>query len=219
MKPPAETLHLGDCEKGMRKVKKESVDLIFTDPPYIAEMWEEAYKILAKGAFRVLKPGGFCITYCPQYRLASVMDIMRDAGLEYFWIIPQLCLSDKTSMVHQRKAICLHKPILVFSKPPMTKPPRAFADVVRGKRQKSFHPWQQSIHDALGIISRFADPGQLLADPFTGSGTSLLAAQCLGLRIIGWEIQEETYHKAVYRLQQQPLTLSSFPAALVGEEV
>lgn len=212
-----ETLHHGDCEKGMRKLKKESVDLIFTDPPYIAEMWEQAYTILAKGAFRILKPGGFCITYCPQYRLDSVMDIMRDAGLVYFWIIPQLCLSDKTAMVHPRRAICLHKPILVFSKPPIKKPPRAFVDVVRGKRQKAYHPWQQSIHDALGVISRFADSGQLLADPFTGSGTSLLAAQLLGLRIIGWEIKQETYQTAIGRLQQQPLTLSTFLAAPVGE--
>lgn len=158
----------------------------------------------------MLKPSGFCFTYCPQYRLDSIMDIMRGTGLQYYWIIPQLELSQSTALVHQRNAICLHKPILVFSKPPMVKAPRVFCDVVRGKRQKAYHPWQQSIHDALGILSRFGEPGQLLFDPFAGSGTSLLAAKLLGLRYLGFEIEKATYEKALCRLQQRPPDLTTF---------
>lgn len=203
-------LHLMDCAKGMKKIRKGSIDLIFTDPPYISDLWEEAYTKLGTGAMRILKPSGFCITYTPQYRLPSILKIMEGSGLEYFWIVPQLQLSQCTALVHQRNAICLHKPILIFSKPPMVKPPRVFVDVVRGKRQKEYHAWQQSIHEVLGIVSRFADPGQLLCDPFTGSGTSLLAAKLLGLRWIGFENNEDTYKIALMRLEQQPLDLSSF---------
>jgi len=58
-----------DCAEGLRALEAGSVDIIFTDPPYIAAMYEEAYGILAEHGARVLRPGGWLITYAPQYHL------------------------------------------------------------------------------------------------------------------------------------------------------
>ena len=136
-------LHLMDCKIGLRRLPPGSVDHIFTDPPYVADQWEEAYGILAKAAPRILRPSGFCLTYAPQLRLPEIINMILDEGLLWYWIIPQLNLGKSTALVHQRNAICLHKPILVFQKPPERKTPLVFADVVRSLRQKAFHPWQQ----------------------------------------------------------------------------
>jgi len=208
-----------DCEEALKGIFPESIDIIFTDPPYVVDQWEEAYNTLADIAQRVLKPSGFLFTYIPQYRLDAVLDIIRARGLLYYWIIPQLNLGKDTGVVHVRNAICLHKPILVFQKPPMKKAPKIFADVIRSKKQKQYHPWQQSIHDVLGLLSRFCnDPEKsfgkdIVLDPFAGTGTTLLAAQLLGLDWIGFENDPDTHKIALSRMEQKPLDLYSFKPA------
>ncbi len=217
-----QVVHLGDMETLGKEIPDESVDMIFTDPPYIKELYEMAYAGLATLAARVLKPHGFLITYAPQTHLDEIMDILRYTHesttqkriLQYFWIISSLNEGRSTAKNHQRNAICLHKPILIFQKAddgtPLKGSHRCFADVVRGKKQKAFHPWQQSIHDVLGIISRFMVPGEILLDPFAGTGTSLKAANLLGMDWIGFEIDPKTHAIAVRELQQQPLGLQAF---------
>jgi hypothetical protein len=228
--PPApNTLYLEDNKDLTARMAPESVDLIFTDPTYLKdpvidgiEQWERAYVALNRIAGKVLKPSGFLFTYAPQAHLLDIMEILaygssdqimcptKGCALDFFWIIPSLNLSQSTAKNHKHNAICLHKPILVYQKPPFKSPSKCFADVVRGKRQKAYHPFQQSIHDVLGIISRFMEPGQVLYDPYTGTGTSLKAAKLLGLQWIGCEIDPKTHAIAVRELQQEPITLFSF---------
>ena len=212
---------LGDMNEIGKRVPDEAVDVICTDPPYIKELYEQAYADLAALASRVLKPYGFLFTYAPQTHLDEIMDLLRFStdgrqkeGLRWFWIIESLNEGQSTAKNHQRNAICLHKPILVFQKVPpgenIRGARRCFADVVRGKRQKRYHPWQQSIHDVLGIISRFMVPGEILLDPFAGTGTSLIAGQLLGMEVVGFEMDPKTHAIAIRELQQQPVDLQAF---------
>lgn len=206
---------LGDMEEEGKRVPDQSVDAIFTDPPYVKELWENAYSELAMLAARVLKPGGFLFTYAPQAHLAEIMDLLRystpmDEGLSFFWIIQSLN-TGQVAKDHKHNALCLHKPILVFQNGSDVKGARrCFADVVRGLKQKRFPPWQQSVHDVLGIIDRFMVPGEILLDPFAGWGTSLIAANLLGMEWVGFEIEPDRQRTATERLQQQPITLGAF---------
>jgi site-specific DNA-methyltransferase (adenine-specific) len=43
-------------------------------------------------------------------------------------------------------------------------------------------------------------PGQLVCDPFTGSGTTALACKQLGLNYVGWEINKTHYETALKRV-------------------
>jgi site-specific DNA-methyltransferase (adenine-specific) len=216
-----DTLHLGDMVELGERIPDESVDVIFTDPPYLKDLYQNAYARLAVLAARVLKPHGFLFTYAPQTHLDDIMDILRysrlggqEQNLQYFWVIESLNSGAQTAKNHQRNAICLHKPILVFQKAPEGMPlkgaRRCFADVVRGLRQKQFHPWQQSVHDVLGIISRFCVSGDIVLDPYAGTGTTLKAANLLGLNWIGFEIDQKTHAIAVREMQQKPIGLFSF---------
>lgn len=199
-----------DCAEGLRALEAGSVDLIFTDPPYIAAMYEEAYGILAEHGARVLRPGGWLITYAPQYHLPEVIQILGESGLEYYWTIAQTNRSNANTVVYPRGVMVMWKPILVYAKPPIERPPRAFCDLVSGKRMKQHHPWEQSIHEALALLSRFAAPGNLVVDPFAGSGTILLAAKLLGLQYIGFEIDPAAHQMALERMQQVPIVLFDY---------
>lgn len=201
-----------DCAEGLQAIESESVDIIFTDPPYLAAMYEQAYGILAEHGPRVLRPGGWLITYAPQYHLPPVMNILG-SNLEYYWTVAQLNRSNANCVVFARYVMAMWKPILIYTKPPIKRPPKAFCDLVAGKRMKAHHPWEQSIHEALALLSRFAGPGDLVVDPFAGSGTIPLAAKLLGLQYVGFEIDQLTHQTATERMQQTPLDLFDY-----GEE-
>ena len=69
-----------DCAIGMAGLPDESIDVIFTDPPYVGDQYEAAYQVLADHAARLLKPSGFLVTYAGQYHLDRVMQILGGGG-------------------------------------------------------------------------------------------------------------------------------------------
>jgi 16S rRNA G966 N2-methylase RsmD len=63
-----------------------SIDLIFTDPPYGKE-WLPLYKDLAKVASRVLKSGASLVANVGHCIIPEVKEYMKNAGLVYWWPI------------------------------------------------------------------------------------------------------------------------------------
>ena len=72
----------------------------------------------------------------------------------------------------------------------------------------SMHPTQKPIALIEQILSQFTDLGDVVLDPFMGSGTTLRAAKNLGRKAIGIEIEERYCEIAVTRLAQTVLPLS-----------
>ena len=70
------------------------------------------------------------------------------------------------------------------------------------------HPCPKPEALMLTLVEQFTDQGEVILDPFMGSGTTLVAAKRLGRRAIGIELKEKYCEIAAKRLQQEALPLA-----------
>lgn len=70
---------------------------------------------------------------------------------------------------------------------------------------EKIHPTQKPVKLLEKLISIFTDPGDVVIDPVAGSGATLIAAQNLGRRGIGFEIKKDFYAKASAWIQSNTL--------------
>jgi DNA modification methylase len=82
-----------------------------------------------------------------------------------------------------------------------------FRHAVNGERGAKPHPSTKPERLMVELVTLFTDPGDVIVDPFMGSGTTLVAAKRLGRQAIGIESKEAHCESAVKRLRQGALDL------------
>lgn len=196
--PDALTLIHADFRDYLATLPENSVDLIFTDPPY-DESSIPLYGDLACHASRILKPGGSLIAYAGHYALPRILTDMS-RHLRYWWMLA-IAHSGGNSVMFSRGVYVKWKPLVWFVK--QERADNAYLqDLVHSELEdkKDLHDWQQGIAEARYYIKNLTAPGALVIDPFAGSGTTLAAALELGRRAIGIEKNSETVAIARGRL-------------------
>ncbi len=74
----------------------------------------------------------------------------------------------------------------------------------RDVRDKNVHPAVFPIAMAKKVIEQFTHKGELVLDPFVGSGTTLVAAMDLNRNAIGFDLKQEYVDLANYRVSAPP---------------
>lgn len=223
-----------DCLEGMKQMKSGSVDLIVTDPPYLMQNIHEykgnelgkhiikyqrplQEKNLTEGydirildeIFRVMKAPNiyiWCnIAQVPMYIKYFVlekkcrMDILIWNKTNPMPLCNNKWLSDKEYCLYFRKgAYCqpsgYAEAKTVWCLPANVKDKRAYG-----------HPTVKPLPIIENIIRNSSREGELVLDPFMGSGTTAAASVRNNRNFIGFEKNEEYYQTAQQRIRGEML--------------
>lgn len=82
---------------------------------------------------------------------------------------------------------------------------------IKHNKYRDEHPCQLPIHLLERIILMSTDEGDVVLDPFSGTGTTAIAAKRLGRNYIGFEIDEEYIRISQNKLQKE------FPNSKIGD--
>lgn len=170
----------------------QGVSLVLTDPPYPKEflpLWED----LGKWAQSALADDGLLVAYSGQMFLPQVLELLGK-HLDFWWCgaVIHKGSGNLSPLGHPvRKVVNKWKPLVMFMKRGGVGFQRDFSDLLDGAgKQKTEHNWQQHEAEAAMLIEAFTKKGELVVDPFAGSGGFCKAAHDLGRIAIGAEILE-----------------------------
>jgi DNA modification methylase len=234
------TIYHGDCRSVLYSLPDESVDIIWTDPPYghgnadgdllsrradavgdgiatkqvaiandMPDTMREVVDAMLVQASRVLKRD-CCCCCCggggPRPTFAWLAERMDRDGLAFFHSV----IWDKRNPGMGWRFRRQHEMVMVAhrrgGKLRWSEDGRSIPNILSYYPPRDrVHPNEKPIDLVLAMLDRIARPGDLIVDPFMGSGTTLVAAKQLGLRAIGIELDEDFCGVAVKRLGQSVL--------------
>ena len=166
-----------------------NINAIITDPPYSKE-FIECFSELSLFSKEHLADNGFCVVYSGQYHLPEVINRLSE-HLTYVWTF---CLYHvgKKQLINGINIMCGWKPVLIFSNGKKRMRFSAYDVLISEEREKNSHKWQQSESGVEKLIEIFTSPGELIVDPFAGSGTFLKVGHDMKRNVIGAEINDTT---------------------------
>ena len=190
-------LKIFNCDFVDLEVEDESIDLIFTDPPYPKEFLPQ-YESLAKWASQKLKPDGLLFAYCSHPYIDKIYAMLS----EHLTFLHTFCLKNTY------RCICRPWNVLSWWRPVVcyARQGRCLNDIDFFNRtdgaDKPAHDWQQGLEEATWFIEKFSAPGGLVCDPFLGSGTSAIACPD-NRKFLGAENNEKTFAIAKGRIKNE----------------
>jgi DNA modification methylase len=209
---PIDTVLSGDCIEVMRGLDRESVDFILTDPPYLVDYRSRDGRTIRNDAdgswlkpafseaYRVLGRNCFCISFYGWPHADKFMAAWRAAG---FRIVGHLVFR-KAYASAVRLLRYQHELAYLLAKGSPKQPVCPIPDVIdfryTGNR---LHPTEKPVSALLPLIGAFSREGSLVLDPFSGSGSTLVAARQLRRHFLGIELDSQYHAVASERLQRE----------------
>ncbi len=196
----SQELYLGRFQDVLDFVPDGTVDAIITDPPYPIE-YIDCWLDLGKFASAKLRPGGWLVAYSGQKNLPHVFSRLAQSDLVYYWMFALYHNGTKQDVWGVDVNVCW-KPILVYAKPPVMKLDNRGKDdyIVSEREEKMYHNWEQSTSGVANLIETFTQVDDLVVDPFAGSGTTLAVGKAMKRKVVGAEVDSDTYNIAKQKL-------------------
>ena len=204
--PGSFRLHRGDAVAWLRTLATGSVDLVVTDPAYeslekhratgtttrlkhsdassndwfeifpnarFPEFFVEVYRVLARNAHFYM--------YCDAETMFVAKPLAESAGFK-FWK-PLIWDKRQIGMGYHYRA--RYECILFFEKGKRKLADLGIADILEAPRVRGGYPTEKPVAVSEVLIRQSTAPGELVIDPFMGSGSVGSAAVGLGRRFAG----------------------------------
>jgi site-specific DNA-methyltransferase (adenine-specific) len=209
--PQPNALIHGDCTRILPELPAGSADFVLTDPPYITRYRSRDGRVVPnddndrwlKPAFaqmhRVLAPDRVCVSFYGWPHADRFLAAFREAGFR-----PVGHLTFPKRYTSARKFLCYqHECAYLLAKGDPKPPHTPIGDVIPWRYTGNrLHPTQKPISVLSPLVQTFSAPGEVVLDPFAGSGSTLLAARSLGRRYLGIELDADYHAIAARRLEQ-----------------
>lgn len=202
----------GDSVQLMATFPDSSIDFILTDPPYLVgfkdrsgrsiagDVSDEWVRPASQEMFRVLKNNSLAVSFYGWNRVDTFMQAWKTAG---FRVVGHLVFTksyaSKSAFVGYQ-----HESAYVLAKGRPALPQNPLPDVMpweyTGNRH---HPTEKPVSILRPLIESFTRPGDLVLDPFAGSGSTCVAADQCGRRWIGIELLPQYHAAALRRIGEQ----------------
>ena len=234
-----DVIYNADCMQIMRGIPNESIDLICTDPPYkvtqrgssgtMSGYWttEQTRKGMIfdhndieieqylPEFYRILKTDSHCYIMCNNYNLPHFFEVIGKSDFHFV----KLLVWDKQSKICGRYYMGQVEHIFMLRKgkdKPINDCSRSdLLSFSNFNREKDRHG--NNLHDSMKpvplmqcLIENSTQKGELVLDPFIGSGTTALACIRSKRNYIGCEIDPKYYKVALDRIEQEKRTLTLF---------
>jgi len=247
------TLYKEDCRKVLPKLKEESVDMIFADPPYFLSnggitcqsgrmvsvnkgKWDKSGTLEENHEFnrtwleacrRVMKPNATIWVSGTAHIIFSVGFAMQQLGFRILndiaWVKtnppPNLgcrCFTHSCEWILWASKSKKSKHVFHYQKMKKEAGGKQMKNVwtfnAPPRQEKTFgkHPTQKPLPLLDRIIRASTNEGDLVLDPFNGSGTSGIAAYRLKRNYVGIEIEKMYLNLTVKRFRHELANPSLF---------
>lgn len=211
----------GDAVAFLRSLADDSVDLVITDPPYeslekhravgtttrlkhskaSSNDWFEIFpndrfEELFAEIYRVLKPNRHFYLFCDAETMFVAKPLGEDAGFK-FW---KPLVWDKVAIGMGYHYRARYEMILFFEKGKRKLDDLGVPDILAAKRVHRGYPTEKPPEIAAILVSQSTSPGEVVLDPFMGSGSTGVAAVRQGRAFLGNDLCLEAVDIARARL-------------------
>lgn len=225
---PTYSLSRADAVAWLRTLDSESVDLVVTDPPYeslekhrkvgtttrlkkskgSSNEWFEIFpnarfSELFAEAFRVLKRDRHFYLFSDPETAFIAKPIAEAAGFK-FW---KPIVWDKVQIGMGYHYRARYEFVLFFEKGKRRLADLGVPDVLQHRRVLNGFPTEKPVPLLEVLVHQSARPGELVVDPFFGSGSAGDAAIRCGCRFAGSDTSESAHRRALPRLANVALEI------------
>jgi DNA modification methylase len=209
---PVDRILNGNCIDLMGQLPRASMDFILTDPPYLVSYRDRSHRTILNDndaswlkpsfaeAYRVLKPNAFMVTFYSWTKVDLFMEAWQGAG---FRAVGHMVFRKRYAST-SRFLRYQHEQAYLLAKGRPALPNQPISDVIDMPYSgNSLHPTQKSLKALSPVIEAFSNKGDVVLDPFCGSGSTLMAAKQLNRRYLGIELDANHHATANRRLQAE----------------
>lgn len=221
-----DVIHLGDCLEIMKTLPDDSIDCIMTDP-----VWPDT-KVQLVGSE---DPWTLWKNACEQFERLSknlIVHLGSQTDIRFLKYVPESFKFLRVAFLryipssYKGNILYSHDVAYIFGDGRLPedgtkvlsgdmwsewhKLSEAVAVSAGKKIDRHGHPCPRSIKHASWLIRWYTRPGEVILDPFCGSGTTCEAARRAGRHYIGIEIVPEFHAAAVKRLAEKNMFEDDF---------